>query len=158
MNAADLALVIETAEQTIADGDVEELARLHYALTTWVRDLRKIAADVEDRLAEVMPDKLLELPDLPVMERRRGNVRKRWDSDAVLARVVRHSLDPEGTGEYPTDPLDAVDRVVSGIKAAAPITPSMGWRVTALRPILDPDEFCESEPGRVTVQIHQAAA
>ena len=109
----------------------------------------------------IQPDKLLELPGLPVMERRRGSTRKQWDSDAVLSRVVRHSLDPEGTGEYPTDPLEAVDRVVTGIKAAAPITPSMGWRVTALRSFMENDEldeYCSTEPGPVRVQVHEAAA
>jgi hypothetical protein len=153
-----LDLIEETADQAIIDSDIEELARIHYDLQRWRRALTKVAANVEERLAEVMPDKLLELPGLPVMERRRGSTRKQWDSDAVLSRVVRHSLDPEGTGEYPTDPLEAVDRVVTGIKAAAPITPSMGWRVTALRGFLDVDEFCSTEPGPIRVQVHEAAA
>lgn len=152
-----LDLLAETVEEAITDGDVEELAGLHVAVRSDLARLRTIADDLEARLAEVMP-KVLELPGLPVLERRAGKDRRAWQSDELLTRVVRLSLDPEGTGEFPTDPMVAVDLVVTGVKACAPITPSMQWRVGALRALdLDPDEWCETKPGRTSVQIHASS-
>ena len=127
-------------DEIVTTGDVEELAATHLFLANARRELGDLCRQVEDRLVEVMPDDKLELPGLPVMERRHGYVRKHWDSEAIFNRLIAiGSLDD--------------------IKACLPLTGSLGWRVSGLRAVdIDPDEFCERSQGRATVQIHEAAA
>jgi hypothetical protein len=151
--AAQLDAVDAEVLAVIGTADVEDLAAMFLSLVDSKARIADAARNVEEALAAVMP-KRLELPDLPVMERRTGKDRKKWESEQLLSRVVRIALDPEATGEIPTDAMVAVDRVVSTIRDVMPVTPSLGWRVTALRALdLDPDEWCHVEPGRVTVQI-----
>lgn len=90
---------------------------------------------VEQALVDVMPDKRLDLDGLPPLERRQGTTRKAWDHDRLVPLVVRLALDPDGTGEFPTDPIDVMDRVVGALTKVYPFT-----------------------PGRVSVQIHEEAA
>lgn len=140
-------------------GDVEELAHLHVALTKTRQQLATICSTVEAALADVMTDKRLDLDGLPPLERRQGATRKAWDHDRLVPLVVRLALDPDGTGEFPTDPVDVMDRVVGMLTKVYPFTPSTNPRVGELRALdIDPDEWCETSPGRVSVQIHEEAA
>jgi hypothetical protein len=123
----------------VADGDVEQLARLHCALTRAKRDLADSAREVENRLAEIMPYRL-ELPDLPVLERHKGTTRKQWDSEALFDKLV-------ATGS------------LTDLKACLPLTGSLSWRTGGLQAAgFDPDEWCETSQGAPRVQIHEAAA
>ena len=92
-----------------------------------------------------------ELPALIALLGKQGLVLASPTSkDKVLPRC---GIDPDGTGELPST-ADAIEAVVSTVLACAPITPSMKWRVTALRERgIDPDEWCTSKPGRVSLQI-----
>lgn len=94
--------------------------------------------------------------------------RKNWDSDRLFTLIVQRALealaadgatiqavDPD-TGEV-TEVLDP-DRVAVAVAyhlhECLPVTPSVGWRVTALRARgLDPATFCDEEwkPPTVTV-------
>lgn len=146
-----------SAEAEIEEGDVECLARLYDYLDQLKARLGTIHSAVAAKLAEVMPH-TLELDGLPVMERRQGKERKKWESPELLHRLIRDTLDPDRTGELPAaaEAIDAVEKVVL---ETMPVTPSMGWRVTALKARgIDPDEWCETAPGRTTVQIHRAAS
>lgn len=113
---------------------------------------------IEDLLADVMLDDTMTLEGVGVFQLRHGKDRKAWQSEQLLSEVIRRSLDPEGTGELPPLP-EVVERIRAGVFDTAPVTPSLGWRVTALKRLgLDPDEWCESTPGRTTVQITEAAS
>lgn len=113
---------------------------------------------IEDLLTDVMFEDTMEVPGLGVVQRRQGKDRKGWDSEGLLSTVIRRSLDPEQTGELPDLP-EAVERIRIGVLAAAPLTASTGWRVTALKALdLDPDEWCTTSPGRASVQITKADA
>lgn len=152
-----LAPIGRLVTETITESDVEALARLYVQLAEAKARMADWCRDTEQALADVMPDKRLELEDLPVLERRQGKDRKKWRSDELLSYLVRGALvDPE-TGEVETDPLALRDRLVSELTACVPFTGSLGWRVMALRERDVPiDEFCETFPGKVTVQVHEA--
>lgn len=110
---------------------------------------------VEDLAADLLTDKVTEIPGLGAVEVRKGATRKAWQSADLLRHVIRHDL-TEGTGgEIPSDPMALVDHVTATVTACLPVTPSVGWRVTALRDRgVDVDEWCETTPGRKTVQFH----
>lgn len=134
------------ATSAIAIGDVEELAHLHVTLTKANQQLATIRTLVEAALVDVMPDKRIELDGLPPLERRQGTDRKGWDYEAVVSALAR-----EAQGDLMA--------LLEAIKECAPMTPSMQWRVGALRKHgLDPDEFCTTSPGRQSIQIHEEAA
>lgn len=135
------------------EGDVETLARLHVQLAEDKHRLALCSRAVEERLAEVMP-KRVELDGLPVIERRQGATRKQWQSEDLLDLLLRRaSFDDDGTLR---DSTEIRDRVRAELVACVPFTGSLGWRVTALKERdIDPDEWCESQPGRVSVQIHE---
>ena len=112
-----------------------------------------------ETIAETMPAQQVEVPGVGVMTRRRGTVRKAWDWPTLLPKAIRSYLDPDGTGEFPTDPMTAVDRMRAMAEDVIGLTPSKQPRVGALRALdIDPDEYCESTPGRLSVQITQAGA
>lgn len=136
-------------------GDVEELARLHLSLTESKRRLGVIASAVEQALFDVMPDKRLELPGLPVMEKRSSKTRKDWQSAGLLDRLCDLATVDPATGEVLPVDRGYVDRLQALLLDCAPFTSSMGWRVSALRSLgFDVDEWCSTGPGRSTVQIH----
>lgn len=143
-------------EAEVELSDVETLAAIHLDLSHVKRHVSDLAALVEQRLAEVMPEKRLELPGMPIMERRIGTKRTKWDVEKLAPKVAQVALVDPDTGEIPASPMQAVELVTAAFMGAFPITPSCGVRVTYLRSIdLDPDEWSESAPGRVSVQIHE---
>jgi len=154
-----LTLAITQADTQRAElahnGDWESLAHGLIRLRTVAEQLRYLVRCVEDDVAELMPEKRVEVPGLPVFERRKGTDRKSWDSEALLSRVVRVALTDPTTGEVESDPAVVREQLVSVLSAVVPFTGSLGWRVRALRDLgIDPDEWCETSPGRVTVQFH----
>lgn len=123
------------------DGDVEELARHFVTLSELSRQLKDITRFVEETLVEVMPDEFVELPGLGVFQRRVGAARKNWDSESLFNTIRRES--------------ETWDEFADRIREAVPFTGSLGWRVTALKKWgIDPDEYAEKSPGRVSVQFH----
>lgn len=155
MNTVDLL----TEARDNATGDLTELATLLHHLRNDIRHLQILARDIEAEVVDLMPGKTAELDGLPVIEVRGGSIRKKWQSEDLVPVLIRKALDPDGTGELPTSPIDAAHAVADVLTACAPFTPSMGWRVGALRDRgLDPDEWCESTPGRKTIQFHEATS
>jgi hypothetical protein len=119
---------------------------LHEAAVQWARKLYD--------LADVMPDQRLEIPEIGVFERHKGKDRKAWKHDELYSRLLRiiraggaKQIDQK-TGEIvDEDATEQAFRVLA--ECARP-----EWRVTALRKLdLDPDEYCEVKPGRVSVQF-----
>jgi hypothetical protein len=149
-----LAAADDRAAELYDAGDIDRLAHGLHALRPILRDLNDLVRRVEDHVADLMPDKVVELDGLPPMERRRGTDRKAWDSDDLLRDVVRTVSDLDTTtGELRVDP----DRLLTVLRQVVPFTGSLSWRVVALRDLgLDPDEYCTTSPGRVSVQFHEA--
>jgi hypothetical protein len=79
------------------------------------------------------------------LERRKGTDRKQWRWDEVMAAAW-----PALVARHEGSMLDALDDLL----ALLPLTASNGPRVTPFRDLgFDPDEFCESKPGRMSVQV-----
>lgn len=156
VDALRLALA-KADDQRQALADAGDIANLAYGLTqlkVLADDLRTLLRDVEANVADLMDAKLVELPEVGItLERKRGTDRRSWDSMALLQEVIRRSVDPDGTGELP--PVgEVIQRLHDGVSACVPVTGSLGWRVGALRAIgLDPDEWCETSPGRTSVIV-----
>lgn len=136
------------------DGDYETLVHGLAQLLPLRRDLSDLLRAVEDDIARLMPSKTVEVEGVGVVERRKGTDRKKWDWDSLLPLLIRLWVDPDGTGEMPAAP-EVVERMKALITDVVGTTPSKGPKVTPLRAAgVDPDEYCESSPGRVSVQIH----
>lgn len=154
---SDLRRIIADLDAQRADlaaaGDLDRLAAGLAAVRKITGDLRDLAAGIETDVAALMPDKQVEIPGVGVIERRKGTDRRKWQSEDLLRTLIRDELD-DGTGELPS-PAETLDRVLGVVTACMPVTGSLGWRVTALRERgIDPDEWAECTPGRVSVQIH----
>jgi hypothetical protein len=127
-----------------------------------IRELRRQLGDleraVEADVVGLMESKTEVIDGLGTLERKKGTDRKHWQSDDLLRQLVRDAyLDAVDDMEPGDDPSMIVGRVFDTVTACVPITPSLGWRVTALRAHgIDVDEWCEARPGRVSVQIHRA--
>lgn len=147
--------VLDDQRAALAEaGDLDALAIGLAQLEPILRDLRDLARAIEDDVARLMPAKTVEVPGLGMVERRRGTDRKSWDWEGLLPTLIRLVVDPDGTGEMP-DAGEVVSRMRALISEVIGVTPSKGPRVRQLRELgLDPDEWCESSPGRVSVQIH----
>jgi|JI10StandDraft_1071094.scaffolds.fasta_scaffold1020428_2 hypothetical protein len=154
----DLATRLDDIEDRIADlceaGDVLLAIELFAEYDGLRTAMGRRTDDLARTIADAMPDRRIEVPGVGVVERRTGKERRAWDWPALLPLVTRRYLDPEQTGEFPTDPMVAVDRMRQMVEDVIGVTPSKGPKITPLRKWnIDPDEFSESKPGRVSLQI-----
>lgn len=147
---------METARKLIEAelGQVSGLPELCAALRE-VRDLKRALGvwddHLSDQIAELMPGKWDEVEGVGLVEVKRGAKRTKWDHDALSSLVVARALDErkldESTGEYERE-AEAVSRVLRECAAFS------YWRVTKLRERgIDPDEYAETQPGRVSVVL-----
>lgn len=140
-------------------GDYAGLARGLAQVRALKRDLGLLESTVVASLADVMPSRQVEVDGLGVVERARSIVRRWPDPAAVLAAVVRSAVDPDGTGEVPTDPVAVIGAITDAVLACAPLTPSTGWRLGALRERgIDPDAYAEERTSRWSVRLHNDGA
>lgn len=139
-----------TRRQLADAGDWEKLAHGLQVFRNMKAQLDVLIRAIEDDCASHLPDKQVVVEGLGVIERRSTTSRK-WDSENLLQHLVRMTLDPEFTGEVK---YENVFNLVSVLKEVLPFTPSMAWRVTALRENNVPvDEFSETTYGRQTITI-----
>lgn len=146
---------MEQDAQALADaGDWESLIRGLEPLQQILGDLRGIERSVKVWIAETMPERRVSVPGVGTVERKAQITRRNWDSEELLRKlVVRALVDPE-TGEIPSSPMDAVERVLSEIRACVPFTGSTAWRVGPLRDRgFDPDEWCEENRDGFSIQF-----
>lgn len=150
---------LEDQARSIAEaGDVRTLAAGYADLLLIAKDLRTLNGVVEQLLIETMPESINEktgktyhdplvMDGVGTFEVKRRGATYKWDSDELLAKIVRDAIVDRETGEVPDeDTLAAVDRVVDAVRSAAPFTPSMGWRTTVLAEMgVDVDEYRESK-------------
>ena len=132
-------------------GDIDRAVRDLAAL----RAARKALADWELVLADYLADALgrntITVDGVGTVLVKHGAKRTEWDNDALHRAVVARArderrIDPD-TGEVIESEGEAVGRVLAD--CARP-----SWRLTALRALgLDPDEYCATSPGRISVVI-----
>ena len=128
-------------------GDLEALADGYAELDRFVKAARDVRNHAEDAIAGLMTGRVVNLDDRITLERHTGTVRKQWQSVELLRHLVGDRLVDVSTGE------DVTDRLV----ACLPLTGSLSWRAGALREHgVDPDDWCESSPGRTTVSVRKA--
>lgn len=141
---AGLLALADQADQLAEQGN---LAALGDGLGR-LREFRKAVTDlerhIESHVANLMTGDVVNLDDEVTLERRRGNVRKRWQSEDLLRHLVGDRLINPDTGE----------NVYETLTACLPLTSSLSWRAGALRERgVSPDDWCVSEPGRVSVAV-----
>lgn len=162
----DLAAATKVYDELYDAADIDAIAWNYIDLIAVRKGLSDLIGVLEETLIECAPwtgDELV-VEGLPVMERRYGAERKGWKWDELRTYFRRAVLDPEDSGEAPApEVVEAVDGLLDLLYAVAPTTPSSDPRVRALRPLLNRygvkvDEFCETKPGKVRIEIHGDAA
>lgn len=148
---ADVANIIlrlaHEADQLAEAGDIEALGHGLADLREFRRALTDLERHVETHVADLMQEPQVNLGDDLVLERRKGADRKNWQSVELLRHLVGDQIVDVRTGENVFDLLCAV----------LPLTGSLGWRTKALRERgVDPDEWAEVRPGRVSVSVQRS--
>jgi hypothetical protein len=146
---------VDRRRQELAEaGEWETLAFGLVSLKQIASDLQTLIRGVEDDVARLLPEKRAVVEGLGVIERRQSSERRAWRSDELLDELLRLAVaDPE-TGEVLDDEAAIRARFVQVLVDCVPFTGSLKWRLEALRELgIDPDEWCETKPGRTTVQV-----
>lgn len=146
-------LYIDDARQRCIEADdVDGLMLGLENIQKFNAQLKVILSSLESDIERLTPVGWHAVPDGDgFIEHAKSDPKITWDSERLLAAVVRKGLDPEGTGEIPDLPTVVAWRVQDAVFRCAPLTATTGWRVTALREMgLDPDDYRESEerPGK----------
>jgi hypothetical protein len=136
----------------LADVTVQQALELLATVRGARQQLATLEAIVERHAAQAMTDKRIEWSG-GYAERRRGAKRKEWLHDDLAHAVTRASIVDPATGELPAEDVRrVVEQAVSGLMNAC--APSY-WRVGQLGQMgIDVDDYCHSEPGRTTVEVH----
>lgn len=146
-------VLLEADKHRAELADNRDWASLAYGLAAFREfkaNLDTLIRAIEDDVAANMPEKKIPLEGVGLLERRSAMQRK-WDSEGLLQYMVRDVLDPDRTGEVN---YDRMWDLIEALKKAIPFTPSLGWRVTALKELNMPvDMFSETTPGRLTITI-----
>lgn len=140
------------ADELASDGDLMSLAYGLSDLRRFRRQISDVEKHVEVLVADLMDRDILNLAaDNVVLERRRGKDRHNWQSQSILDELFNASfVDADGV----LRPTTAIDRFREAVRACVPLTGSLAWRTQALRSYgLDPDEYAETSPGRVSVKV-----
>ena len=136
------------------DAPLVELAALAEKLDELLAAGKQAREALHLPLAAHMGDKVVREGQLE-LECRQGAKRRAWQSIELLGQLARLArFDPETGDELADD--EAFRRLHALVSTCVPVTPSLGWRSGGLRDAgLDPDEFCEWAPGRVTVLVRR---
>lgn len=152
MNAADLLMPVERLSVELADADLERCAHELIQIRRLQRTLGRVQDEIEDRVAALMPDKRTVIDGIGLLERRRSATRTTWYHDQLFAVVAARGSDERqidlDTGEALESEAQAV---VRAIRECAGLS---YWRKGALVARgIDPDQYVESMPGRMKVQV-----
>lgn len=143
------------AELLANRGDLHSLADGLHGIRGVKRAFSDLERHVENLVADTMTQDVVNLDDEVILERRRGKDRRQWQSEEILKTLYAQSAADEN-GEV-VDPYVWLDRFYSAVKACVPLTGSLSWRAGALREHgLDPDQWAEVSPGRVSVKVEVA--
>lgn len=136
--------LLDDVQRLADEGDWEGLVRGLEPLQQIIVDLRIVESAAKRNILELMPSRMEVVEGVGSIEKYKKVTRRNWQSDDLLRAIVRNALVDQTTGEIPSSPMEAVDRVITEIKACVPFTGSTAWRVTALRDRgFDLDEWCE---------------
>lgn len=146
----------EARRQLAEAGDWEALAWALSAVRALARDLRTLERATVEDVATTLPEKRVTIDGLGTVERRKASVRRAWQSEDLFRSVLARALVDEDTGEILAgSTLEVAETIGSEVLACMPVTPSMGWRLTALRARgMDPEDWCETTPGPASITIH----
>lgn len=141
----------DTLRQELADrGDYTQLLYAMQGLKAIKGDIDTLLREVENDIARLLPEKKMPINDIGLVERRTSIARK-WESEDLLNDILNVALVDKESGEVN---IQLVARVREILKAALPITASLGWRITGLQALgIDPDEYSDKTFGRQTIQI-----
>lgn len=147
-----LADLVEAINQDTADIEsttVEEAARLLAALRPQIALLRQCEAGIERWIARCFAAEGWrdphELPGIGMVEVRRSKTRRAWQHDLLKSKWLAAYV--KSTGGEVTDPAQVRDALFDVVSVS-------GWKVTGLKALdIDPDDYCDSEPGTPTVVI-----
>ena len=141
----------DTLRQELADrGDYTQLLYAMQGLRSIKADLDTLLREVENDVARLLPEKKMVIDDIGQIERK-TSISRKWESENLLTSILKETLTDKETGELSPQLLARVDSV---LKAALPLTASLGWRVTGLQALgIDPDDYCDKMFGRQTIQI-----
>lgn len=128
----------------------EDATRLLHHLRLARQSLAASESTMETRCAQMLADAGVrdpqEVDGIGTVQLRKGNKRKEWDHSGLASRVLDRHLTTAGTGEMPS-PWTVRDWLLEVL------APSY-WRVGVLKQLdIDPDDYCQTSPGRPTVQI-----
>ena len=152
-----IARMSDSVRALAEQGDYEALVRGLEPLQQVIGDLRIIENEAKRAIADTMPDRKVTVEGVGTVERRLKVTRKNWDSDELLRKIVAAAVVDPTTGEIPSSPIEAADRILQEIRACLPITGSLGWRLTALRERgYDPDEWCEEHRDGYTISLSRS--
>ena len=149
---------------------VNGLQDLERDASVWLKEAKRLLIPhVQDKGSKVGSKRLLNVEGATVTvswSRKRSD----WDSTRLYAKVVQDAadavplsvrvLDDNGVLTDRPDPAEVVTAVAVAIFDVLPVTPSTGWRVTALRERgIDPAEWCHEDDAvpSVTVTHHEVA-
>lgn len=131
--------------------DLEALGRTLIAARGLAGAVSDYARRIEGAMADQMQSKLVVIENVGAFERRKAKDRKAWDHKAIARELVRVANDER------IDKLTGEVRMSEGDAVAHTIISCAGisyWKITDLKGRgIDPDEFCESTPGRVSVVV-----
>lgn len=150
--SALLLRLADQADQLAQAEDINALADGLFNLRGFRQEVTDLERHIESRLADVMPADVVNVDDDIVLERRRGNVRKSADWGGIMAALrVATAADENGVL---LSPQERAERYAAALEQVAPLTASVPPRAGAMRDRgLNPDEFTESKPGRVSVSV-----
>jgi hypothetical protein len=147
--------MLDADRQAMFDArDWQGLALGRESIDSLIADLKLVADQCKADLITLGEQGAL--PDGRELAITEHSAARRWESQKLLAHIVRTALDPEGTGEIPSSPIEAVSLVVEALSAALPLTASLSWRVTPLIEMGVPiSKFSERGPAQMRVTIKE---
>lgn len=133
-------VAIDEARRSLVDAkDVNDLLDLLLTLREVKSEFDLLVREVEDDCARLMRKKFVTTPQLTAERSPGGYNRSNWQSRDLAKKIIA-----DGDFDHPQDVADMLFELAA----------VSYWRVTKLRELgIDPDEWCDSAPGRSTVQV-----
>lgn len=124
----------------------EEATHLLVALRSLITRARAVEDNLTRHIAARMPTTPTAVDGVGLVQVRKGQLRKAWHSDELTRDVIRSHMERRG-GEVPSDPYEVVRWVLDAAAIGY-------WRKSALTDLgLDVDDYCDTTPGRKSIQI-----
>ena len=142
MTGLDPVEVDASRSELVKAGDWRGLLDLLYDVRFVKGELTHLERDIEDDAARLMPKKIVQTARVTA-ERRMSTDRRNWQHEELAKEVLKREW---GNIDHPQDVARILQEYVGWSY----------WRVTKLREKdIDPDEYCETTPGRATVQLRE---